>query len=49
MRSYSDDIPNTDEIKTPSKVDFWWRVANTTMLVGLVLVHVVMYIAHHAA
>ena len=48
MRSYSDEIPNVED-KKPSRVSFWWRVANTAMLVGLVLVHVVMYIAHHAA
>ncbi len=45
MKSYSDDMPNTKK----SKVSFWWRVANTAMLVGLVIVHVVMYYAHHAA
>ena len=47
MRVYSNEIKTKEDDK--SNVHFWLTVANTVMLTGLVLVHVVMYIAHHAA
>jgi len=45
MKSYSDDLQNT---KDKSRLNFWWRVANTAMLVGIVIAQIVAYYAPHA-